>query len=559
MRTRSAVRTDKRGLLLLLALALLACGTPPAARTSASPGSPGGQTKATAADPPATAAISPVAVEQELERIAGAAGPPGSSPAGPRFWPGFDPLAIPLALYDGQATWLFRHPHPPAEFGPGQGGARIADGRPEALRANTGAEIGGVPTATVLLTPAHGTRGWAAVSVHEAFHVFSRARHPNWSGDEMELFVYPVEAKEPLALRRQETQALRHALAAGNSGDVAATSCWADLAVRLRKERFALLPKEAVAYERGTELNEGLAEYVEGLARGETRMDLPADDFPTEKVRDRAYLVGRAEAILLDRLEPSWKERLDGAREGEPATLDERLAAAAAVRPGAHLCALSPGEVSAAVRRAGEDLERLAHERQAARAAFLAKPGWSVVVMAADDPLWPQGFDPLNVLRLGEEEILHRRWLKLGNGNAQFEVLDREALTQGVGPHPILQGVRQLAVTGLPDKPEVHELGGWARLTAPGFTAKLKSATIEITHREVRNPAQRSKIAGPEGSGLRRKGDSHEEADDEQEADPSKGDADGLATGVRRLAVEQHRLLSPSDLHPRARSAGLTS
>lgn len=489
MRTRLPVK-KKSG--LLLALVLLACGAPPAVQTSASAGTQGARAKAPAADPLVAAAtspgapvapLSPVAVEQELERIAGPAGP---DTAGQRFWPGFDPLAIPLALYDGQATWLFRHPHPPAEFGPGRGGARIADGRPETLRANTGAEIGGVPTATLLLTLAHSARDWAAVAVHEAFHVFSRQHHPGWAGDEMELFVYPLEAKEPLALRRQETQALRRALAASTTGDIAATSCWADLAVRLRKERFALLPKEAVAYERGTELNEGLATYVEGLARGESGMDLPADDFPTEKVRDRAYVVGRAEAILLDRLDSSWKERLDGAKEGQPGTLDELLAAASAVRSGPHPCALSPGEIAAAVRRAGEDLDRLAHERQAARAAFLGKPGWSVIVLAADDPLWPQGFDPLNVLRLGEGEVLHRRWVKLGNGDAEFEVLDREALTQGVGPHPILQGVRQLTVTGLPEKPEVREQGGWARLKAPGFTAKLKSATLEISHREVR-------------------------------------------------------------------------
>jgi hypothetical protein len=483
MRARVPVR-KKSG--LLLALVLLACGVPPAVKTAAPAGTQAAQAKAPAADPPAAAAISsvsPVAVEQELERIAGSGTP------GQRFWPGFDPLAIPLALYDGQATWLFRHPHPPAEFGPGQGGARIADGRPETLRANTGAEIGGVPTATLLLTPAHSARDWAAVAVHEAFHVFSRQHHPGWAGDEMELFVYPLEAKEPLALRRQETQALRRALAASGAS---AASCWADLAVRLRKERFALLPQEAVAYERGTELNEGLATYVEGLARGESGMDLPADDFPTEKVRDRAYVVGRAEAILLDRLEPSWKERLGGvtgalgSSAGQPGTLDELLAAASAVRSGPHPCALSPGEIAAAVRRAGEDVDRLAHERQAARAAFLGKPGWSVIVLAADDPLWPQGFDPLNVLRLGEGEVLHRRWVKLGNGDAEFEVLDREALTQGVGPHPILQGVRQLTVTGLPEKPEVREQGGWARLKAPGFTAKLKSATIEISHREVR-------------------------------------------------------------------------
>ena len=92
----------------------------------------------------------------------------------------------------------------------------------------------------------------------------------------------------------------------------------------------------------------------------------------------------------------------------------------------------------------------------------------------------------MNVLRLGEGEVLHRRWVKLGNVDAEIEVLDREALTGAVGPHPLLQGVRQLTVTGLAAKPEVTERGGWARLTAPGFTAKLKRATIEVSRHEVR-------------------------------------------------------------------------
>jgi hypothetical protein len=447
---------------LLLAVALSSCGSPPA------------RTAPSAAPAQTAAPVSPLAVEEELERSA----------TGRSLWPDFDPLAIPLALYDGENTWLFRHPHPPPEFGPGQGGARIADGRHPALRANTGTEIGGVATATVLLSGRRPARDWAATAAHEAFHVFCRQRHPGWAGDEMELFVYPLEDRDGLTRRREETQALRRALAAAKEGDAAGTACWADLASRLRQGRLALLPKEAVAYERGTELNEGLATYVEGLVRGETGMDLPADDFPAEKLRERAYAVGRAEAILLDHLDPAWKEGLE--KGAPPGSLDERLAAAVAGRAGPLPCELSPQERAAAARRAGEDLERLRKERESLRAAFLGRPGWSVVVIAGDEPLWPQGFDPWNVLRLADGEVLHRRWLKLGNGTAEFEVLDREALTQAVGPHPLLQGVRRLTVTGLPEKPEVRERAGWARLEVPGFTARLKSATVDVSGHELR-------------------------------------------------------------------------
>ena len=49
-----------------------------------------------------------VSIEREIERIA------GMKP----LWPGFDPLKIPLAIYSGEATYLFRHPAPPEGFVP---------------------------------------------------------------------------------------------------------------------------------------------------------------------------------------------------------------------------------------------------------------------------------------------------------------------------------------------------------------------------------------------------------------------------------------------------------
>lgn len=32
------------------------------------------------------------------------------------IWPGFDPRAVPVALYDGERTILARHPDPPSGF-----------------------------------------------------------------------------------------------------------------------------------------------------------------------------------------------------------------------------------------------------------------------------------------------------------------------------------------------------------------------------------------------------------------------------------------------------------
>lgn len=388
------------------------------------------------------------------------------------LWPGFDAKRIPLAIYDGERTILVRHPSPPADFKQ-EGGLWVFAGQHPAMRANTSTDLGGVMTATLLLDPQSGrdARKWASVLTHETFHVFQRERHPSWSGNEAELFIYPLDAGR-LAARRLESDAFRRALAAKDLKDVV---CWSGKALELRRQRYASLPAGSVAYERGTELNEGLAAFIENLALGDTKgPDLPADEYPAEGVRNRAYAVGAAQAALLDRLDPGWRKALE---EGEGASLDELLAKALAGKPGS-TCAFSPEESAAAGARAREDVARLSQEKQQLRETFLSRPGWKIELLSTQ-PLWPQGFDPLNVTSLGKGEILHRRWVKLGNEGGTVEVLDREALSEGAGEHPLFNGVRKLTVTGLPEEPGFQREGDALVITAGGVTAKLKGAAAE--------------------------------------------------------------------------------
>lgn len=284
------------------------------------------------------------------------------------LWPGFDPKRVPLAIYDSERTVLVRHPSPPPEFKK-EGGLWIYAGQHSGMRANTSTELGGVTTATLLLDPQRGrdARKWASVLTHETFHVFQRERHPTWSGNEAELFTYPLDAGR-LAARRLESEAFRRALAAKDLKDVV---CWSGKALDLRRQRYASLPAGSVAYERGTELNEGLAAFVENLALGDPDgPDLPAGEHAAEDIRNRAYAIGAAQAALLDRLDPGWRKALE---EGQGANLDEMLARALAGKP-ASPCALSPEESAAAAARAREDLARLFQEKQKLRETFLGRP-----------------------------------------------------------------------------------------------------------------------------------------------------------------------------------------
>jgi hypothetical protein len=397
------------------------------------------------------------------------------------LWPGFDPRRIPVAVYDGQQTWLVRHPAPPAGFVRKAETLAVFPGQYSEMRANTSTEIGGVRTATLLLDPQRQKQAveWAAVLIHESFHVFQRDHHPAWQGNEAELFLYPVDDAELLARRRLETEGLRRALAAG--ADSPASACWSARALEQRRQRFARMPAGSVGYERGTELNEGLATFVEARALGlHQGPNLPADGYGADQIRAAAYGLGPALATLLERFDPSWKEKLEA---GSTAPLDELLAVALPL-PDTAGCTFTPQETAEARGRAAADTAGLVSGRKERRAAFFAHPGLRLVVDAGSQPLQPQGFDPLNLDNLGGGEVLHHRWVKLGNDRGTLEVLDRESLTTAAGNHPLFDGVRTLTLTGVAE-PKIQR-GSTVKIEAKGFSATFTGAIVVRSNGVIR-------------------------------------------------------------------------
>jgi hypothetical protein len=389
------------------------------------------------------------------------------------LWPGFDPRQTPLAIYDGERTILVRHPSSPPEFKP-EGDLRVFAGRHQEMRANTSIELGGVQTATLIVEPEkpRSAREWASVMIHETFHAFQRQRHPQWAGNEAELFLYPVDDASLLASRRLETEAFRRALAARKTDEA---FCWTGQALAARYERFGKMTAGAVGYERGTELNEGLAAFVENLSLGKAGgPEIPIAGYGAGDVRSRAYSIGFAEAALLDRFDPAWRKTLE---EGPGSSLDERLYKAVTGKS-APACGFKPAETAGMAARAREDVAKLAGERRSLREAFLGRPGWKIEI-AAGKPLFPQGFDPLNVVLVAKGEILHRRFVKLGSDAGTVEVLDREALTRAAGEHPLFNGVAGLQVTGLPEEPKTRQDGDFLVIETSGVTARLKGAKVE--------------------------------------------------------------------------------
>jgi hypothetical protein len=415
---------------------------------------------------------SAVALEREVHRVS----------EGRQFWPGYDPLAVPLAIFDGTTTFLFRHPTPPAGFVAGAN-LHVFEGRYEAVVANSSALIGSVSTATVMLEslPTESTLSeWAALVVHEGFHVFQGTTGRRWGANEVDLFLYPVDDAELLTLRRLETEALRRAFLA-RARDVAAG--WAQRALDFRYERFDRMDPAFQAYERGIETHEGTATYVEYKVTGRTQPLFPAGGFDAEDVRSRAYTTGVAWALLLDRFGPNWRDGFDG---DDSRHLYTALAEALlTIQESSRECVFTTPERAEAARVAQKDVERVLVQRAERRDQFESSPGWQIIVQADEtSPLWPQGFDPLNVRRV-DGGILHTRFLKLGNESGALEVMGDAVLTDEVGPHPLFNGVRRLILAGLETEPQVEIEGEHVRISLPSFSADFTGASVHRSGRQV--------------------------------------------------------------------------
>lgn len=397
------------------------------------------------------------------------------------LWPAFDPLEVPLAVFDGSNTYLFRYPGVPDGF-VRRGDHAVYAGRHPLLVASTTVSIEGVSTAAFLLdgSARRKTLGdLAAEAVHEAFHVFQSGTGRRWGADEIRLLLYPIEDAGLLVLRRLETEALRRALLA-HDDPVAAG--WAKQALEVRRIRFARLDSAFVSYERGIEAMEGTVMYVEHRAAGRSAPELPPAGFPVEAIRRRAYSTGMAWELLLDRLRPAWRE---GFAQDDSRYADQDLRKVLRRVPEAAGCRFSPSERKAVEEMAQADLKEWRTAREALKRHFKSAPGWRLVVEADSlAPLWPRGFDPMNIRRL-DGVLLHTRFLRLGNDDGNFEVMGDSVLTEPFGPHPLFNGIRRAVVCGLVEKPNAEVDGGAVAITLESVKLRFERAVVESTGRTI--------------------------------------------------------------------------
>lgn len=376
------------------------------------------------------------------------------SARGAELWPGFRPDTIPaLFVLPGKGSFLFNWPGPlPPQYGavPALPGAAWQESGALGA-ASTASELAGRNVAQVVV----GTSDPAyllATLLHEAFHVFQRvSARPDlkFGKGENSYYVatYPVFSEPNETLFALEGRILAAAL------ETSSRSRKRTLArefVAVRRARHRVLDGNLAVFDRASELNEGLAEYVlvrtlelqasdaalpprwRAAARrrlaDETRRLARLTENATQSFRLRYYSTGPAQARLLDALSGAgWKSRLLA----ENQYLDEALAEASgldAAEQRAFADATEAFDSGALRREAASGIARVQALRARQLDSLLSEPGLLLELSAAALPRKAFdicSFDPQNHLQVSATVQIQTRWWRPCAGrsmNGEFNV-----------------------------------------------------------------------------------------------------------------------------------------
>jgi hypothetical protein len=443
---------------------------------------------------------------------------------GAGLWPGFRPDTIPaLFVLPGRGSFLFnwRGPLPPQYSAvPALPGAAWLES--DALgAASTAGELAGRGVAQVVVgmsDPAN----LLATLFHEAFHVFQRvSARPGlkFGKGENSYYVatYPVFNEGHEALFALEGRILAAALATSN---VTRKRELVREFVAVRRARHRSLDGSFAEFDRASELNEGLAEYV--LVRTlELQVSDPAlpaqwraaarrrlgDETGrlarltanvTQSFRLRFYSTGPAQARLLDALSGApWKARLLADNQ----YLDEALAEASgldAAEQRAFAEAMEAFDSGAVRREASSAIARLQALRTRQVDSLLSLPGVLLELSAAALPRKAFdicSFDPQNHLQVSPTVQIQTRWWRPCAGrlmNGEFNVpsvldTERGTIRAVIGPEtevkltaggsPLALGDGQTIAEAL----EVHLVAPRATVGAPRARLTREGRILRIT------------------------------------------------------------------------------
>jgi len=473
---------------------------------------------------------------------------------GNELWPGLGEVRIPLLVFRrGEVAILVGHPAPPQGYETltpslsGSPSIAILHGEDRTLTASTSAEVGGVVTALYSLGPRGGRPGAAggaasghppaeeqiAGLVHEMFHVYSASkgrphargaagRHPDsaealaLANLEGRLLAAAVDLPVPQArgAARQlgaVRQARREILGAPVADELAADEFEEGLATYTELEALRLGSQVAAGAALDGLPNFGGYRRWEWMRQARLASLLVLLDDPAG-LRSRGYVAGAAIALLLDRIDPTWKGRAFGPER----SLEAPLAAAAPFRreegPALRREAFDRHGYPALLEQAQRDLAALVKRRESVLREFEERPGFLVRVKVPEGGATRYRYDPQNQADPGGARIVHRRYLEVDLPGATFRALDAAALTlYGVAPPDIREVVfvagddAAWKVDGAIFYPRQGSLNAQTslRIEAPGIVLEGGAAHLYMSGREVEvvfSPRPSDSAGGTPGS-----------------------------------------------------------
>jgi len=400
------------------------------------------------------------------------------------LWPGFYPGEIPTAIFDGINTYLFKHPSPPEAFIvlKEKEDVWVFKGQHSQVRGNSRVQLNGIWTATSVLRThsrltgeKYSKQNMAGIIIHEQFHVFQRLTHPDWRPNDGHLFNYPLDTPQMLAIRRLETEALRRAAIARSHEEAYG---WVKETLRWRYKRHHLLDDVLIQYEGELQRFEGLAEYIECISGGKDLTRIPVDPgFAPGAIRHLGYLMGRWTAVILDRLDPDWKETMES---GQAEYLHEILETTASSSN--HTCVFSDEEQESYFQKAKEAVEDRRNTVQRLRKEFDSQQGYRIEIVSFKTPLNLVMFFADRTEALSQRELLHRFLLMLRNDNGAITVRELRSITENDGS----TGVEKLTIGGITEKPLIENIEGKIKITAKGFHAEFSEAEVKEHRNGIR-------------------------------------------------------------------------
>jgi hypothetical protein len=288
----------------------------------------------------------------------------------------------------------------------------------------------------------HGLEENLTITFHEAFHAFQRDPKrvgAKWGAENaMLVFEYQESSARNNALFSIESRILRLALQTRNKDDLKGK---VRQFLAIRRLRQSEIEPRFSEFEKGAELNEGLAEYVGTKAVAlaiEARQKLisvpftepdvdtylskkfqPLDSIAQvgQNIRRKFYFTGSAQAFLLDRLIPDWKVKV----QMESKSLTKLLETNVGQLP-------APKDVKVFLSKYGYEKivveeEKLVAQRKAANQTLLEKTlnqkGRKCVIdySALRNPAGVRSFDPMNVTMVTPRIRIHTRSVTFAGEN----------------------------------------------------------------------------------------------------------------------------------------------